>query len=108
MTKELYPCPFCGGEGIPFAFSIMEEYGVRCDDCGAQTDDQFDSLEAAIKAWNTRYKRTCKMERFDPYVQGLKCSKCGIKVEPIIDTIDCSPHSPYKFCPNCGSEVVDD
>ena len=50
MTKELKPCPVCGGDagisGIPGCRFI------QCKDCKASTDDKHE--DRAIAAWNCR------------------------------------------------------
>lgn len=97
MTN-LKPCPFCGGEGVAFKFGVIEEFGVRCNNCGAQTDDIFDSYAAAEEAWNTRYKRTCKREIVEgTSIRYVVCSEC----RSIIDPYD-------LFCKRCGAEIINE
>ena len=68
-NEELKPCPFCGSTDIKFtALSIISEYYVGCNNCGAYIDldipwddmneKQHDEKcwEALIKAWNRRKK----------------------------------------------------
>lgn len=54
MSKELKPCPFCGGEAVAFdgwdSFRIMHTYGVCCTKCSGK---QF-KPEYAISHWNRR------------------------------------------------------
>ena len=51
MTKELKPCPFCGGSGSysNAGFGFI----VKCRKCGSKTSIQESGKEAA-DAWNTR------------------------------------------------------
>jgi Lar family restriction alleviation protein len=48
----LLPCPFCGGraQGASGSSSIW----IRCVDCGASSDENRESEEATIAAWNRR------------------------------------------------------
>lgn len=51
MTKELKPCPFCGGGEVDiFEGSIKSWVRCKCGACGVQKE----SNSLAIKAWNTR------------------------------------------------------
>ena len=61
-TKELLPCPFCGGaahclkvEG-PYtsSFNNPDVWAVYCLSCGSRKTDYLD-YEEAITAWNTRH-----------------------------------------------------
>lgn len=55
--KELKPCPFCGGKAkmIEHDFHKLEAtWGVRCVECGAQTNQFFTMRALATKAWNRR------------------------------------------------------
>lgn len=63
MSKELKPCPFCGGDASLIGHSTMAYRFVRCDECGASTIE-FESMEfnaqevydnGDLKAWNGRY-----------------------------------------------------
>lgn len=98
MTKELKPCPFCGGED-----------GKHSEDCYiimSQENVSFVNLhhkpmyacEELGEAYNTRYKRTCNMvapnSETMPYP---RCSACGV---PMLNT-------PNRYCAQCGAEVVD-
>lgn len=94
MTDELKPCPFCGGE--PLAMETHPGYGlVCCSRCGASTDpDEAMPPDELVKAWNTRYKRTCEIG------DGLDCSNCGA-------IFDIGPCDKPRFCMYCGAEVAD-
>lgn len=66
-------CPFCGGEGMPFKFGVVEEYGVKCGACKASTDDQFDSLEASVNSWNARAEVPYDLGAFLDVIDPLIC-----------------------------------
>jgi hypothetical protein len=49
QTRELEPCPFCGGE------AILGMFNVWCAGCEAATKRDVDaSAQEKIAAWNTR------------------------------------------------------
>ena len=60
--SELLPCPFCGGESAIESIDYIggnevNEFYISCNnpECGAQPDSiGMDSMDKAIKAWNTR------------------------------------------------------
>ena len=70
MSKELKPCPFCGGkvkllscdgieDGIPFVISSEEEYDnnycyVHCYECDTDFMHDSDNARDVIEAWNRR------------------------------------------------------
>ena len=104
MSEELKPCPFCGGE------ALFETYGgtacaVVCQTChcGTATARLYDGMEA-VKAWNRRAERTCRMEYNEEWsgdelypTECYNCSECHHM------TIDGMP----SYCPNCGAKVVE-
>lgn len=54
MSKELLPCPFCGGPAELTGFKAPE-FWVRCPAIGCKASTEgFGSKERAIQAWNTR------------------------------------------------------
>lgn len=68
MTKELKPCPFCGGEAaeddnaqVYFDRDTLAEvdydepdgFWIECEECGAMTGE-FETRQEAIEHWNTR------------------------------------------------------
>lgn len=56
MIIELERCPYCGGEGSLFVYSIggkKKLYLVLCEDCGNGTCADDDAL-TVVKAWNAR------------------------------------------------------
>ena len=79
MSKELRPCPFCGGEASVACGSIMgPARWVECEDCGAEGSTQF-SNESAAEAWNRRAERWIPVserlpEQADLY---LVCNRMG-------------------------------
>lgn len=92
---KLKPCPFCGGEA---EIAYSRNYYVWCDKC--ETRGDWYSTEAeAIKAWNTRAERTCRISMDDYGI--CECDKCGW-----YDYWN-SLKAP-NYCPVCGAEVVDD
>ena len=85
--SDLKPCPFCGGEAFvndnPIGTSnetlnmrggvgLGRLWSVECDECGADAG-YAQSVEEAIRRWNSRAERTCRMV---PVVNGRvwKCS----------------------------------
>lgn len=123
MSDELKPCPFCGGIATS---RLPREYGlvfhsVECCDCGAKTD-MYNNKEAADKAWNARFERTCCFSLEEDremlaeksacgpgefVTQDMPdllwtCSACG---EQYINDLDVLP-GWLKHCPNCGAKVV--
>ena len=56
MIIELDICPYCGGEGELYVYSIGSKkklYLVRCEDCGNGTCADDDAM-TVVKAWNAR------------------------------------------------------
>lgn len=62
---KLLCCPFCGGKTSTvlddriFHDSKYLSYWVECDKCSSEGSKE-DSIEKAIKAWNTRNTPVCK------------------------------------------------
>lgn len=70
MSKELKPCPFCGGKAIIKAFNKKYGFAIwcQCKECCARTDeycpntdnedtaiDNIESCKAkAVEQWNRR------------------------------------------------------
>lgn len=115
MTDELEPCPFCNGSAHTQCWLGSDgDYNakVRCDECGACSGicshgDEGVAILMAKACWNTRYKRTCKVENTG-FATG-RCSACGVEfTASVVNNIqpDCVEHA--HFCPNCGAEVLDD
>lgn len=59
-SKELKPCPFCGGEAALMKDEpdnrYCDEYRIMCfsGECGVAPDHVFENKHEAVKAWNTR------------------------------------------------------
>ena len=56
MNEQLKPCPFCDGEALLKTYygSGKEALGfVYCKECGVTTRS-YESINAAIEAWNRR------------------------------------------------------
>lgn len=54
MSDVLKPCLFCGGEAELYSWDQgVEDYHIRCIDCGVATAD-YDTVKEAIAAWNRR------------------------------------------------------
>ena len=49
---KLKPCPFCGGEAELFGIESNGIFYVECSNCDA--NNNFDTPEKAISAWNKR------------------------------------------------------
>lgn len=109
MTNGLKPCPFHKEVVIPKHDVSEEMHRITCadDDCPACNDNWFESEDDAIKAWNTRYKLTCKMEPDQDY-DLVTCSNCGYEEEiHILFPSNGLQVFDGMFCPQCGAEVVD-
>ena len=52
MSKELKPCPFCGGKA-KLHKPLYEWYFVRCEQCLIRTNEYLESTKA-IAIWNRR------------------------------------------------------
>ena len=56
MTAELKECPYCGGDGELYVYSVSRDknlYLVRCENCGNGTCADED-IYTAIRLWNVR------------------------------------------------------
>lgn len=116
MAERLEPCPFCGGEAMIEEVSetigdrIIKAYIVKCSKCWcAPKPNNYDgNKQNVIDRWNSRYTNTCKMTRDESSgpdeaypIFYFTCSECRESV------MEGSMFS-YRYCPNCGAEVVDD
>lgn len=121
MTNKLKPCPFCGDQPkltdcIYDALTIIE-----CESC-KKTRDRTVCVEhalhdQAIKSWNTRAERTCKILgdwKSVSNTQEIKpniCSSCGYDFG-----LSRRDHVPFEieslqdipnYCPHCGAKVAE-
>ncbi len=71
-TQKLLPCFVCGGEARLNRDGYSLDLRVRCDECGARTED-FETDKEAIAAWNRRSPPAAPVA-FDPLEGG--CPQC--------------------------------
>ena len=104
MTKEILPCPFCGGEASKRLF-YKGKYRVHCNACDAHSGDVCDTEAEAIQAWNTRAERTCKRVSSAIEVGEVNGHKIAI---PQYRCGECNRwlSDADKYCPNCGAKVI--
>ena len=115
MSEELKPCPFCGGEPeiVECDYGMyFTGYAVYCRQCSVKVGVTgrlgeayewvpiFSTEADAIASWNTRCERTCKVE-LTPDNDGWCEWRCSVCASNHVDAYD-------KFCPNCGSRVVEE
>ena len=119
MSKELKPCPFCGGEAHIERGAIL--WAVVCPCASHVFYGCEQSAEKTVKAWNTRKEPITLMSPITTVSEGepqtyvplrtcrnisekrgeFKCSECGdVWVKPGVDL--------FSYCPNCGAKVVED
>lgn len=132
MTKELRPCPFCGGTDAAIVmtkrvFDNALGYLVMCADCGGavglNVDTEFTAFtdfgtEAeAAEAWNTRAAttigqvavevvptvRACRMEPLNAFYTDLN----GLNQTEWGVCSNCGTASPIDatYCCECGRKV---
>lgn len=116
---ELKPCPFCG-ETEDLSKNSCGSWDVGCTNgkCAmCARSFGFDTKEEAIKAWNTRAKRTCNVvfrshELSQTQTALVKsCSLCGFEFGTEIKNtfpfeVTINSISIPNYCPNCGAKVV--
>lgn len=137
MTNELKPCPFCGGTNLKVSGGSWKYVKCKDCDNGAHAPGQGSTgnEDDAISAWNTRNQRTChyfpdeiqiafdeddnEIETGEAYSDGCdySCDKCGYTMlggdeggwfEETPGEYGGWEFKPrFKFCPNCGSKLVD-
>ena len=109
MTEELKPCPFCGGEAKVMRDKCIEVYFVGCsnDKClgFSALGWTYETAEEAIKAWNNRNERICKMipNGDADFAATLACSVCGN-----VESVYAISSDEFNYCPHCGAKVVED
>jgi ssDNA-binding Zn-finger/Zn-ribbon topoisomerase 1 len=57
MSKELKPCPFCGGVAVVRQTRLLGGFTVCCinNDCGVKpSTDRWFAIQLAIDEWNKR------------------------------------------------------
>ena len=98
---EIRPCPFCGGEaGTKESRFEGAGYYAECKRCRAITR-LFKTEAEAIKAWNTRKWKTCRLELEEPNEDGVWwCSYCKSYHQH-------KSKYPWAYCPRCGAKVVE-
>lgn len=113
MTNDLKPCPFCGGAAHASlaAYASGATAHALCDGCGAAVlgyGRGERGLRDAVKRWNRRAERTCRVECYPPgYEDNLHyevCSECGTVLTASRPGDRHSARASY--CPNCGARVV--
>lgn len=112
---ELEPCPFCGGKPYFYHDYSSESGDWYTIDCLNENCPMFHQRGAwdtvnvttgwrktedeAVKAWNTRWERTCNLipTPYREYTSGYeyKCSVCGFLM---------TDHDSY--CSECGARRV--
>lgn len=124
MTRELKPCPFCGGEAeihhVPDMFSPRRNvYWGQCCSC-RMSGKHHRTRQKAIVAWNTRAVEVCEIVGFAdaeplPIIPErtciaeenigasygdcmFVCSECGA---------DFDNEEFPRYCPQCGARVVE-
>ena len=54
MSKELKPCPFCGGEDTEIAPGLKGDWYIGCLTCNYQIRCEDCTEEDTVRYWNTR------------------------------------------------------
>lgn len=111
-SKELLPCPFCGGEATLYSwrdcdFTTHHHIGCKC----GITFEYNDVVSDLIEAWNKRvdrvsnYCETCgaKMSKSAYWLEAsimeyFICSRCGHIVRE-------RDGESMEHCPNCNSKM---
>ena len=106
---ELKPCPVCGAtKGLYILEDYHEfEWYVFCDNCKTSLcNENAQTKEDAIETWNTRYERTCHLDKsfIAPMtidgIQEWYCSNCD-------EFSYFDEDEPPNYCSNCGAKVVE-
>lgn len=128
MADELKPCPFCGGEATEGPVSVNGKPSgdigwVGCVPCGvfvSYTHGEVGRREA-MRAWNTRAERTCRIEwRGEVYESedcieedgSYFCTACDQELTgSLAEAWDdyqawgYKGEQPFRNCPNCGAKI---
>lgn len=117
MSKNIKPCPFCGGEArLTYSTDNHRQPYVTCDTpkCpGCNTYAWHYRTEAeAIEAWNRRVvtdtndgsKERNKGEwiKVGHWGRSYKCNQCGNYLD--FDGVNAG-RGDANFCPNCGADM---
>ena len=87
--SKLKPCPFCKtkspvlNEYVPM--SGHSYYYVECRNKKCHVNpgtNNFGTEEEAIKAWNTRYQRTCRVVSHSVFCGSFGCEEAGEIIGP--------------------------
>lgn len=83
MSKELKPCPFCGGEvrmdDEQITATITVDYFI-CEKCGATVHFEYaDSTAETIEAWNTRKPIDKVVEQLEELQQREYFCECPLE-----------------------------
>lgn len=105
MSVELKPCPFCGHAATMEVHdsNTVISCGGYCEDVSTYGSMAYPmSDEEAVRAWNTRYERTCHMvpdETASWAMAGpaVYCDACGSAYPAAIQ---------MRYCPSCGARIV--
>lgn len=118
MSKELKPCPFCGGEVIhSLMMDGMNAFYCANPKCGANIrfpEDQARAVPSEIESaeikFNSRYERTCHNVNTAAPDWVFGCSECegAMTGNVILFTNGGQPTRTVlpSYCPNCGAKVV--
>lgn len=104
---KFMPCPFCGKN--PRILYQGRFCTIMHKNCAAGFDivGTFDSEDKAIKAWNTRYERTCQNVHKSKDSGCFECSLCGCNALGH-DWKSFHIELEWNHCPNCGAKVKED
>ena len=113
--SKLKPCPFCGTKSAVLneytAMSGHSYYYIECRNkkCNINpVTHNFGTEEEAIKAWDTRYERTCRVVSHSVFCGSFGCEEAGetwgLSCGHEVMTESGCDHPEY--CIECGTKVV--
>ena len=120
MSKELKPCPFCGGKAKLCSrevkqMQILEDtikfHNVICERCGAMAGVFYATEDEAVAAWNHRDpKPAVRGELLNEHHRVAfchECSVCGAAIpwSSVWDYKNIGGNGDFNFCPNCGADL---